>query len=110
MARQIVTQTTYTDDLDGSTAAATITFAFEGTNYEIDLSKRNAAAFVKAMALYVGHARKVRNTRRRANGRRTATPSHNLADVRAWASQNGHDVSELGRVAAAVLDAYDAAH
>jgi hypothetical protein len=30
--------------------------------------------------------------------------------VREWAAQNGYTLSERGRVPAAVLDAYDAAH
>ncbi|MFV0375478.1 Lsr2 dimerization domain-containing protein, partial [Microbacterium sp.] len=30
--------------------------------------------------------------------------------VREWAAKNGHTVSERGRVPAAVLAAYDAAH
>jgi hypothetical protein len=53
MARNVVTTTTYTDDIDGSTAAGTVSFAFDGTHYEIDLSKRNAAAFEKAMRPYL---------------------------------------------------------
>lgn len=32
------------DDLDGSAAAETVTFALEGVSYEIDLSTANAAA------------------------------------------------------------------
>lgn len=110
MAKRIVTETTYTDDLDGSTASGTITFAYEGTNYEIDLSKRNAAAFEKAVRPYVDAARKVRNSRTKASTRSGSGSGHDLAAVRAWASENGYDVSERGRVAAAVLDAYDAAH
>ena len=30
--------------------------------------------------------------------------------VRAWAKENGYSVSERGRVPAAVLEAYEAAH
>lgn len=108
MAKQIVTTTEYTDDLDGSTAAGTVHFAFQGTNYEIDLSKANTKAFEKAMALYVGHARKVRNTRGRV--RAQTTSSRDLGAIRAWAASNGYEVSERGRIATAVLDAYDAAH
>lgn len=111
MARQTITTTTYTDDLDGSKAEGTISFGFEGVNYEIDLSKPNARAFERAMSLYVGHARKVRNSRSRANGRRAASSNgHDSAAVREWAKSNGYDVSHRGRVASAVVDAYDAAH
>jgi hypothetical protein len=109
MAREIVTTTRYTDDIDGSAAAGTVNFSFNGVNYEIDLSKANTRALEKAMAVYVGHARKVRNTRSRAN-RRSGGSTHDLADVRAWAKANGFEVSGRGRVARAVLEAYDAAH
>lgn len=109
MAKKIVTQTTYTDDLDGSTAAGTVRFGFDGANYEIDLSKSNARAFERTMAVYVGHARKVHTTGSRSTGRRAAA-SHDLADVRAWAASNGYQVSSRGRIAAEVTDAYHAAH
>ncbi|MGE5293082.1 MAG: histone-like nucleoid-structuring protein Lsr2, partial [Micromonosporaceae bacterium] len=33
------------DDLDGSLADETLRFAFGGTEYEIDLSKKNAGKF-----------------------------------------------------------------
>jgi hypothetical protein len=33
-----------------------------------------------------------------------------LAEIRAWAKKNGHEVSERGRIKQDVLDAYDAAH
>jgi hypothetical protein len=97
--------TTLTDDIDGSTASSTIAFSYEGTNYEIDLSKANARAFEKTMALYVGHARKVRNTRRTSQRRANAT---DLGALREWARANGYDVSDRGRVSAAILEAYAA--
>lgn len=60
MARQIVTETVLTDDIDGSPTAETVAFSFDRTAYEIDLNKSNRKAFDKAMALYVSHAGKVR--------------------------------------------------
>ena len=38
------------DDIDGSEAAETIRFAVDGTEYEIDLSERNASEFHDAFA------------------------------------------------------------
>jgi hypothetical protein len=32
------------DDLDGGPAAETVQFAFDGTDYEIDLNEKNARA------------------------------------------------------------------
>ena len=46
------------DDLTGGPAEQTVRFAFEGTDYEIDLSAKNAAAFGKQLAPYIEHARK----------------------------------------------------
>jgi Lsr2 len=43
----------YEDDLDGTKAAGTVTFALEGVQYEIDLSSKNADKLRKAMAPYV---------------------------------------------------------
>lgn len=110
MARQVVTTTEYFDDIDGSKADSTISFAVEGTNYEIDLSKANARAFEKAIALYVGHARKVRAPRGRSSARTRAATRHDLSAVRAWAAENGYEVAPRGRVASQVLEAYEAAH
>ena len=108
VAKKVVTTTEYTDDIDGSRAEGTISFSVEGTNYEIDLSKSNSRAFEKAMAPYIGHARKVRPARGRGRGR--AGGKHDLSAVRTWASENGYQVAPRGRVAAEVLEAYDAAH
>lgn len=109
MAKRVLTTTEYTDDLDGSTAVGTVEFGFEGTNYAIDLSRANTKSFEKAMAPYLGAARKVRANRSRAT-RKSSGSGRDLAAIRAWASENGYDVSERGRVASAVIEAYDAAH
>ena len=46
------------DDIDGKPAAETITFAFRGVEYDIDLSAKNVAAMEKAFAKYIDKARK----------------------------------------------------
>jgi hypothetical protein len=46
------------DDLDGGPADETVRFAFGGAEYEIDLNKKNAAAFRKAITPFFEHARK----------------------------------------------------
>ena len=38
------------DDLTGGPAKQTVRFAFDGTDYEIDLNAKNAAAFGKQLA------------------------------------------------------------
>jgi hypothetical protein len=45
------------DDLDGGPAEQTVRFAYEGTEYEIDLSKKNAAALHRQLSPFLKHAR-----------------------------------------------------
>ena len=114
MAKTVITQVT--DDLDGSTGAETISFAYRGTTYEIDLGRRNASAFDKMMKPYLDAARKVtapRGGRRgSSNGRRAArrSPAGELASIREWARAQGYSVSDRGRIAANVREAYEKAH
>ena len=99
------------DDLDGSDATQTVTFALDGTSYEIDLNDKNASALRDALATYVGHARKVSGSRR---GRRPSSSSssngHSAKEIRDWARSNGHKVPERGRIPSTVREAFDAAH
>ena len=46
------------DDLDGGPADETLRFGLGGTDYEIDLSKKNASRFRRQIAPYIEHARK----------------------------------------------------
>jgi hypothetical protein len=93
------------DDIDGSAAEETLSFALDGRGYEIDLSVKNAKALRDALAPYVGHARKA-GRRRTGRGGNGPTP----ADIRAWARDNGFDVPDRGRVSSEVREAYLAAH
>ena len=95
------------DDLDGSDAEETVSFALDGKEYEIDLNAKNAGELRDALAPYVGHARKAGGRGGRGAPR---TPARAPADIRAWARENGFDVPERGRVAAEVREAYVAAH
>lgn len=97
------------DDIDGGPAQETITFGLDGATYEIDLNEGNAAALRDALAAYVGAAR--RSGGRRSTGRRKAISSGSSAtsEIREWAKANGYDVSERGRVSAAVKEAYEKA-
>lgn len=115
MARKQITQ--LIDDLDGETlddGGETILFSLDGRAYEIDLSSANAAQLREAFAPYVDVARSIssapRNNGRPARARRARTDERDLGAVREWARQNGHTVSERGRVPAAILESYDEAH
>jgi hypothetical protein len=99
-----------TDDLDGSSAAETVMFGFEGVTYEIDLSERNRARLQRDLAPYVAAGRRVSRSRRRTGSDRQPGPRVDRAAVRAWAKDNGLKVSERGRISAEVISQYEAAH
>lgn len=109
------------DDIDGGEAAETVTFAVDGVQYEMDLSTKNGEKFRKAITPFVDKARRVG----RAKDSRTATATAHrsrsaasnggggkldLTKVRAWARENGYQVSERGRVSGEIQKAYQAAH
>ncbi len=118
MARKV--QVILSDDLDDSVPAdETVTFALDGTTYEIDLSEKNAAEMRDAFGKYVSAARKVsgRSSGRASGaGRSRATGGGGRMDreqagaIRDWARKNGHAVSDRGRIPASVVEAYEAAH
>jgi Lsr2 len=95
------------DDLTGGPAEQTIRFAFEGTDYEIDLNAKNAATFSKQLAPYLEHARRAGRVQARRPGR-TAAGRQRSGDIRAWAKEHGLTVSERGRIPASVVEQYDA--
>lgn len=109
MAQRV--QVVLEDDLDGGKADETVTFGLDGTSYEIDLSKKNAAKLRDALAAYVGAGRRVAG--RRSGGGRGRSgrgrSGSDSADIRAWAKDNGYEVSERGRISAEIRAAYNEA-
>jgi hypothetical protein len=103
------------DDLDGSDAVESVSFALDGVDYEIDLNEQHAGELRNALALYVGHARRTGGRRRKGGGgsgasRASSGDGPSAAEIRVWARDNGWDVPERGRVSAEVREAYAAAH
>ncbi|MBD7956419.1 Lsr2 family protein [Microbacterium sp. Sa4CUA7] len=117
MARRIVHQ--LVDDLDGTElevgSGETVLFSLDGIAYEIDLTDENAQSLRDALAPYVSAGRRVSGGRGTSGTsdsarKRRRTGQHDYGPVREWAKSNGYTVSERGRVPAAVLEAYEAAH
>ena len=107
MARQTITK--LIDDIDGSSADTTITFALEGTNFEIDLSDANAAKMRESLAPWIAGARRVRaagGAVRRPRARRSGASSEAQA-IREWARENNIEVSDRGRIKAEVVEMYN---
>ena len=96
------------DDLDGGPADETLRFAIGGTEYEIDLSKKNAKTFRKGLGPFAEHARKAGPGQRRRPAR-TSSARQRSADIRTWAKANGIPVSDRGRIPASVAEQYQAA-
>ena len=96
------------DDLDGGPADETVRFAVGGAHYEIDLSKKNAAALRKGLAPFIERARRPGRGQRGRPGRSVAARDRSGA-VRAWAKEQGIPVSDRGRIPASVVEQYEAA-
>lgn len=72
---------------------------------------RKAAPAGKAPARKSAAARKAASPRKVAEGKATASVDERARAkaIRAWATANGHKVSERGRISASVVEAFDAA-
>jgi hypothetical protein len=111
MALQMIE--TRVDDLDGSPAAETISFGLDGETYEIDLSKRNAAAFRRVLDRYIGAAHgsaDERSSRRRSRRTIDSEREYDIAQLREWAATNEVEVPARGRIPRAVVDEFLAAN
>lgn len=116
MARKIIHQ--LVDDIDGTVLGVgegeTVHFSLDGSAWEIDLTDAHAAELRAALAPYIDAARRTQRAGARPAGRPASgkRPSRNPETtlIRAWAVENGHTVSERGRVPADIVAAYRAAH
>jgi hypothetical protein len=106
MAKTTITQ--ITDDLDGSKGAQTYSFAWQGTEYTVDLSNKNFKALDKLLLPYIEAGQRV--SRRSPSGRRSAPSQKSVSTIREWARGQGLEVSERGRIPKAIVEQYEAAH
>ncbi|MDO0930327.1 Lsr2 family protein [Streptomyces sp. DG2A-72] len=108
MAQKVVT--TYVDDLTGeeSTEIATHSILIDGAGVEIDLTDENYEKLLEILNPYL-HADGARRIRGAAKGKSKASTGgrDESSAVRAWAKANGFEVSDRGRVPAAVREAYE---
>jgi hypothetical protein len=90
----------------------TVSFAFDGTAYEIDVCATHAKDLREKFGNYVEHARRVAGGggggRRRRS--RSGPGRERSSEIRAWAKQRGHKVSERGRIPAAIITEYESSH
>jgi hypothetical protein len=105
------TRTELVDDIDGRVLrdgkGETVSFALDGSSYEIDLSTSNARKFRSMFEGYVAAGRKVAGGRTRRRPRAAAASRvHDPKAVREWAAANGLEVSARGRIPAEILQQY----
>ena len=104
------TQIILVDDIDGSEATQSVTFALDGVTYEIDLNDDHAAALRETIEEWTVKARRSGGRRIRRRAGVAARTHSNTQKVREWASANGYEVSDRGRIPASIREAYDAAN
>ncbi|UTT69856.1 Lsr2 family protein [Arthrobacter sp. DNA4] len=99
------------DDLDGGSADENVKFGLDGASYEIDLSAANAAELRSSLERFINAARKASGGSR---AQRTKAPtggrSHDSAQIRQWARDNGYTVNSRGRIQAEIQEAYQKAN
>lgn len=102
------------DDIDGSPADETVHFGLDGIDYVIDLSAENADELRDALFRFVEVARRVSGRKKRGsppmpNAGPVVGTSERRARaqaIRAWARENGFEISERGRVSLEVESAF----
>lgn len=113
MARQVITR--LIDDLDGSEADETVKFAIDGTQYEVDLSDKNASELREVLRKYVSVSNRVGKVTSSGfpSGMRSSQNARSIQnreqnnEIRTWANANGYDVSDRGRIPSEVIAAYE---
>jgi len=114
MAQKIV----LVDDTDGTEGVDhTVKLGFEGETVSLDLSTKNYEKLKKLLIPYLEAGSQVKEEapRRGSKAAKTSSPGTNaervqyLTNVRTWARENDREVSDKGRVAQDIKDAYEAA-
>lgn len=126
LARGVVEE--LVDEGDRDVAVETLELSYRGIDYEIDLSAKESRAMDRALAPYLQTARRVPKARPNPASRRVAAVRRSPAgrsgdrtdtvigaapaarEVRAWALDQGIEVSERGRISADLVNRYRRAH
>jgi Lsr2 len=115
MAKRTITE--LIDDLDGSPAEVSREIALDGVVCALDVSAANSAKLDEALAPFIAAGSKLGRGGprlrlvRSARSARATSPAdrERNAAVRAWAAEQGLDVSDRGRIKSEILAAYKAA-
>lgn len=88
----------------------TVSFSFDGTAYEIDVCSAHAKELQDNFKAIAQHSRRVSAGGGRRRKARTGPGRERSSEIRAWARQRGHKVSERGRIPASIIQEYEASH
>ncbi|MEU5002097.1 Lsr2 family protein [Streptomyces sp. NPDC021622] len=113
MAQKVIT--TYVDDLTGeeSSDISTHSILIDGAGVEIDLVDENYEKLLEILNPYLqaDGARRIRGGDNSKGKAKAVTGSKDDSSaIRAWAKENGYEVSDRGRVPASVREAYAQTH
>ncbi|MET8506323.1 Lsr2 family protein [Streptomyces sp. NPDC004787] len=100
MAKRVIVESDLSGDLD----ASTVPFAFDGTNYTIDLTESEKEEFAELLARYIDVAEEVTAAGPQSVHSQNSGPDP--AKVRAWAQEAGIEVNAKGRVPHTIIARY----
>lgn len=103
MAKRVIVES----DLSGEPDAETVSFAFDGKSYTVDLTEGEKEEFGKLLATYIDVAEEATVTGQTSIPAQSTGPDP--AKVRAWAQENGIEVNAKGRVPHSVIAQYEKA-
>jgi hypothetical protein len=117
LAQKIQVLLTCDLDDDDTPAVETVTFAYQGNTYAFELCEAHLEEFNAMMAGWISSARRSDGSSRsrRAAATSAASPGrrrraggrNELSDIRAWARQQGYQVSDRGRISQEIRTAWE---
>ncbi|MEN0134891.1 MAG: Lsr2 family protein [Rhodococcus sp. (in: high G+C Gram-positive bacteria)] len=113
MARKVVVE--LVDDIDGTVFGEdgeSISYAVEGVEYAIDLKEEHAKELREIFEYYTAHSTRVGGRKHRAdrpaNPASAKRPRGEATKIRAWAIEQGYELSSRGRIPAEIEQAFRA--
>ncbi|MDH6287994.1 histone-like nucleoid-structuring protein Lsr2 [Rhodococcus opacus] len=116
MARKVVVE--MVDDIDGTAFGddgESIRYAVEGVEYVIDLKDEHAKELRETFEYFIAHSTRVggpkhRSDRQVVNPATARRSSGETQKIRAWAIEQGYEISSRGRIPTEVEHAFHDAH
>ena len=102
----VATVTSLVDDLDGTRADETLIYSVEGQYYKIDLSTSNAEQFRDTLRPYMAVSTQIEA--KAAKRPVVVAGELDYTVIRAWAKEQGHKVSDRGRISDDIVQAWQA--